>query len=72
MNRDGKTIFVLNRAVKERQQEHDEIYALSAERSLADMSKSGKKKGIGKQFKHGTESEEAGKLIDGSRKDECE
>ena len=68
----GKTIFVLNSAVKERQQEHDEIHAFLAERSIADMSKSGKTKGIGKQFKYGTESEEAGNLIDGSRKDECE
>ena len=48
----GKTIFVLKSTVKEKRKEQDEVHAFLAERSLADMSKSGKKKAVGKQFNY--------------------
>ena len=68
----GKTIFVLKSTVKEKRKEQDEVRAFLAERSLADMSKSGKKKAVGKQFNYEMETEETRKGIDGSRRDERE
>ena len=68
----GKTIFVLKCTVKEKQKEKEEIHAFLAERSMADMSKTGKKKAVGKQFNYEMETEETRKGIDGSRKDDWE
>ena len=68
----GKTIFVLKSTVKEKRKEQYEVHAFLAERSLADMSKSGKKKAVGKQFNYEMETEETRKGIDGSRRDEWE
>ena len=68
----GKTICVLKSTVKEKRKEQDEVHACLAERSLADMSKSGKKKAVGKQVNYEIETEETRKGIDGSRRDEWE
>ena len=68
----GKTIFVLKITAKEKRKEQDEVHAFLAERSLADMSKGGKKKAVGKQFNYEMETEETRKGIDRSRKDELE
>ena len=65
----GKTIFVLKSTVKEKRKEQDEVHAFLAERSLAHMSKSGKKKAVGKQFNYEMEADETRKGIDGSRRD---
>ena len=53
----GKTIFVMKSAIKEKRKKQDEIHAFLAGRSLADMSKSGKKKAVGKKnnYEMGTE-----------------
>ena len=68
----GKTIFVLKCTIKEKQKEKEEIHVFLAARSMADMSKSGKKKAVGKQFNYEIETEETRKGIEGTRKDEWE
>ena len=66
----GKTIFVLKSTVANQVKTKEQTHAFLAERSMVDLSKSGKKKATGKQFNYEKENEETRKGINGSRKAE--
>lgn len=66
----GKTIFVLKSAVTKQVKTKEQTHAFLAERSMIDLSKSGKKKATGKQFNYEKEDETTRKGIDEARRAE--
>ena len=66
----GKTIFVVKSAVTKQVKTKEQTHAFLAERSMVDLSKSGKKKATGKQFNYEKEDETTRKGIDEARRAE--